>query len=315
MGAVHKFSVIIPTHNNASFVKTAVASVLKQRHPAFEIIVVDDGSTDETAAILAGFNDKLLYLRKANGGPGSARNTGLEHARGDYIVFLDSDDILLPWALATYAEIIKRCGEPAFILSRPFAFTQTQPRVDQLPLAYDSWDDYLQAAPARYPVSIAAAVRTRVLQRHGFTLPSKTSEDQDLYLRMGEEKGFVFVQTPQLYAYRVNQDSLTFNMTALQRGLSPLLANERKGVYPGGPSRQGERSIILSRIIKFILTRCLRYENYRGAYRVFLRSLPYLLRANHKAAYGLFKLLVKSTRGKVLRQLRTSGRADPTETS
>jgi hypothetical protein len=91
-----KVSVIIPTYNRADFIEEAVESALCQTYKDFEIIIVDDGSTDNTKDVLQKFHNKIRYVYKNNGGVASARNSGIKHAHGEYIAFLDSDDLWLP---------------------------------------------------------------------------------------------------------------------------------------------------------------------------------------------------------------------------
>lgn len=93
-------SLIIPTYNRASLVARAVESALAQQSAELEILVVDDGSTDDTLAVLDGYGDRIRVVTQVNGGVEKARNFGVEQASGDYIWFLDSDDKLLPGALA-----------------------------------------------------------------------------------------------------------------------------------------------------------------------------------------------------------------------
>ena len=88
-----KISVIIPTYNRAKCIQGAIDSVLNQTRHVEEIIVVDDGSTDETRSALSGYGDKIKYLYKENGGVSSARNVGVIAATGNWIAFLDSDDL------------------------------------------------------------------------------------------------------------------------------------------------------------------------------------------------------------------------------
>lgn len=90
------FSVIIPTYNSAAYIAEAIESVLVQTYQNFEIVVVDDGSTDGTRAILVPCSDRITYLSQANRGPSAARNLGIQHSRGELIGFLDADDIWLP---------------------------------------------------------------------------------------------------------------------------------------------------------------------------------------------------------------------------
>ena len=89
-------SIIIPTYNCAHYLSEAINSILSQNYPHLDIIVVDDGSTDDTQAVLSSFGDQLTCLSQNNQGIGGARNTGQAHARGDYIAYLDADDIYLP---------------------------------------------------------------------------------------------------------------------------------------------------------------------------------------------------------------------------
>jgi len=98
-----RVSVIIPTYNRAWILREAVDSVLKQDYPEFELIVVDDGSTDATADLLAGYGARLQVFRQPNRGVSAARNTGIRAATGSLIAFLDSDDFWLPGKLAEQA--------------------------------------------------------------------------------------------------------------------------------------------------------------------------------------------------------------------
>lgn len=96
-------TVVIPLYNKESSIERSVQSVLSQSFKNFELIIVDDGSTDGSAAVVERFNDERIRLiHQENGGPSKARNTGVEHACGEWIVFLDADDELLPGALETF---------------------------------------------------------------------------------------------------------------------------------------------------------------------------------------------------------------------
>src|SRR5437867_9331299 len=100
------FSVIIPTFNRAAFVVEAVESVLRQTCRDFELIVVDDGSTDHTRKVLAPYASRLRYLHQENKGVSSARNSGVHATTGPWIAFLDSDDRWADDYLATQARSI-----------------------------------------------------------------------------------------------------------------------------------------------------------------------------------------------------------------
>ena len=102
------FSVIIPAYNAGAFIKKSIESVLAQTVEGFEIIVVDDGSEDNTGDIVKSINDcRVRYMRQLNGGVSSARNTGILNANGEYICFLDADDV---WE-RNHLEVITRLSE------------------------------------------------------------------------------------------------------------------------------------------------------------------------------------------------------------
>lgn len=97
-------SVVIPTYQSASVIGRAIESVLAQSHPAFEIIVIDDGSTDDTESRVRRIGPPVRYVRQANAGPGPARNHGASIARGAWLAFLDADDLWRPTKLAVQLE-------------------------------------------------------------------------------------------------------------------------------------------------------------------------------------------------------------------
>lgn len=88
-------SVVIPAYNSSAYIKEALESVFKQTYANIETIVVDDGSTDNTKDVVGPYMGRIKYIYKANGGPASARNLGIKHSKGEYIAFLDADDMWL----------------------------------------------------------------------------------------------------------------------------------------------------------------------------------------------------------------------------
>jgi len=93
-------SVIIPTFNQSGYLVEAIKSVLSQTYTSLEVIVVDDGSTDNTAEVVGAFDSRVRYLRQSNKGTAAARNAGIAHAKGKWIAFLDHDDLWMPEKLA-----------------------------------------------------------------------------------------------------------------------------------------------------------------------------------------------------------------------
>jgi GT2 family glycosyltransferase len=108
-------STIIPVHNRSRLLREAVASVLEQDHRPIEIVIVDDGSSDDTGAVADGLAAThpgiIRVVHQANGGPGSARQRGLDHSRGEFVQFLDSDDLLLPGKFSAQVGVLRRRPE------------------------------------------------------------------------------------------------------------------------------------------------------------------------------------------------------------
>jgi glycosyltransferase involved in cell wall biosynthesis len=112
-----RVSVIVPTYNRARLVCATLESVFAQSYQDFEIIVVDDGSTDDTAAAVAAYGDRVRYLRQANRGVNPARNCGIAAARGEFIALADSDDLWEPWKLATQVKLLETYPAVGFVFS------------------------------------------------------------------------------------------------------------------------------------------------------------------------------------------------------
>lgn len=110
-----RVSIVIPTHNRSGIVRRAIDSVLAQTFTDLEILVVDDGSTDDTRAALAGYPERVRYIHQENGGPASARNHGMRLARGQYIGFLDSDDAFLPRNVEAHLQVFDRHPEAGLV--------------------------------------------------------------------------------------------------------------------------------------------------------------------------------------------------------
>ncbi len=112
---MEKVSVIIPAYNKAELTAQTVESVLSQTYPNIEIIVVDDGSADSTRQRLACFTDRIQYIYKENGGACSARNRGLQSAQGEFIAFLDCDDLYMENKIALCADFLRKNKDVGFV--------------------------------------------------------------------------------------------------------------------------------------------------------------------------------------------------------
>ena len=112
-----RFSVIIPAYNCGRFLAEALESVLAQTLPAHEVIVVDDGSTDDTPAVAARFGERILYHRQSNRGVSAARNVGIDRATGDWLAFLDADDVWEREKLEEVAPVCRSEPRPAIVFT------------------------------------------------------------------------------------------------------------------------------------------------------------------------------------------------------
>ena len=100
-------SVVIPLYNKEPIIEKSIRSVLSQDYDDFEVVVVNDGSTDRSAEIVKNIDDsRVCLIEQENGGPSKARNTGVRNAKGEWIVFLDADDEFLPGALNYFSALI-----------------------------------------------------------------------------------------------------------------------------------------------------------------------------------------------------------------
>src|SRR3954463_5985134 len=111
-------SIVIPCFNYGHYLGYAVDSALAQTYKPIEVIVVDDGSEDDTAAVVARYGSAVTYRRKANGGLSSARNTGARGATGDHIVFLDADNLLDPKYVERCVTVMQECPDAGFVYTQ-----------------------------------------------------------------------------------------------------------------------------------------------------------------------------------------------------
>jgi len=102
-----EFSVVIPLYNKERSIRSTIESVLSQTYPNFELIIVNDGSTDNSLQVVQSFNDsRIIIYNKPNGGVSSARNLGIQQSKNDYVVFLDADDFWFPFCLDEFCRLI-----------------------------------------------------------------------------------------------------------------------------------------------------------------------------------------------------------------
>ena len=195
--------VVIPCYGYAHLLAEAVESALGQSYPPRQVVVVDDGSPDDTAAVAARYGAAgVRYLRRPNGGPGAARNTGAAACDTAYLVFLDADDRLDPLYLERTLPVLEAAGDEIGYVYTQCRYFGAEDGVSSFP----SWD---RARLLRWPfVHASALLRAELLRRFPYDEGRLAGvEDWDFYLTLAEHGiGGILVDEP-LLLYRKHADS------------------------------------------------------------------------------------------------------------
>jgi len=198
-------SVVIPVFNGASYIARAVDSVLAQTCKDFEIIIVDDGSTDDTQAVLAQLSQMsgLICLNQENAGPAQARNVGIKSATGENIAFLDCDDIWFPEKLEAQLAILRGKTQPGLVHSN-YEVIDPSGRVIQHAIAGQSRDALHKSfTGGQAPILSAILMPRALLERIGGFDPNLwVSEDSDLILRLYEVTKFECIDRVLVQKFR-----------------------------------------------------------------------------------------------------------------
>ena len=232
-------SVIIPCYNHAHFLEQAIESVLAQSYSDFEIIVVDDGSTDNTTEVVRR-HSPVRYVYQENAGLSSARNTGLWHSRGKFLVFLDADDRLLPHALETGVDCIRERPECAFVSGRCRVIDSngailTSPR--QLWVENEHYLKLLQGGSYIWCPATVLYQRRIFDFVHGFNVALSPAADYELYLRVTRD--FPVYSHKQVIAeYRQHHLSMSRDVLAMER--AALAAHDAQWDFAKANSRYRE---------------------------------------------------------------------------
>jgi glycosyltransferase involved in cell wall biosynthesis len=218
-------SVIIPCHNHEKFLAKAIRSALTQEVEQVEVIVVDDGSTDGSKAVAQGFAE-IQYVYQKNGGPSSARNLGIDHSKGEFLVFLDADDWLVEGALSTNVHYLQRDRQLAFVSGAYQNFYENNKLVlpFQTPIEGAHYLNLLQ----RNYISMIAAVmfRREVLEQYRFDPSLRTCEDYDLYLRIAKEHP-VYHHQEFIAVYRFHETNTIYHFREMLKGSLKALSKQK----------------------------------------------------------------------------------------
>ncbi|NEP72062.1 MAG: glycosyltransferase family 2 protein [Okeania sp. SIO2G4] len=214
-------SVIVPAYNAEEYLEEALQSISKQNYEPLEIIVIDDGSTDKTASIAKGFSDKINYIYQENSGPAAARNTGIKIAQGEYIAFLDSDDI---WG-DNHLEILLN-----YLTQEP-DLEAAMGRVQCMVVKENQQGKKIfeEFGEATINVNLGAGIyKKSVFIKQGYFDPNlQQSEDVDWFMR-NKEAGIkiAMLEETTLY-YRLHQDNISRDR---KRGYSTFLNALKKSL-------------------------------------------------------------------------------------
>lgn len=226
-----RVSIVIPTYNRADMVVECLESVFTQTYTDYEVIVVDDGSTDNTEEILKPYHARIKYIRHENKGNAAARNSGLDIAKGELIAFLDSDDLWMPDKLRRDVDYLDSqpdvdmvCANGTFFGSPKFAGKKVVPDKRAIPLARDGVT--LKAIFTRSSLRPSAMVlRKRVIEgTNGFDPDFAACVDLDFAFRVLMKYKVVFINEP-FFKMRKHDDHVSgdserrtlFNIKAIEK--------------------------------------------------------------------------------------------------
>jgi glycosyltransferase involved in cell wall biosynthesis len=292
---IASFSIIITSHNQANFIRDAVDSAVAQLHAPKEIIVVDDASSDGSQSILEDYGNTVRLIKLQNNvGAGSARNVGVEAAHGDFLVFLDGDDVLLPWALDAYRRILDS-ERAQIILSTMLWFEREAPKLsERMPehvyaVAYETLLE--KDRPYRASASALVINRDAFTKVQGWTNDAFPMDDLDALIKLFHSGRTVQVLAPPMVCYRIHPANSIHQVATCAAALRRIMKKEKRGGYPGGHMNRGRRYAFLGGPALFWMRKAYKNGLYREALRLLASGWPMIFAA------GLRKLAV-SVRGR-----------------
>jgi glycosyltransferase involved in cell wall biosynthesis len=266
------FSVVITCYNHAKYIRDAVDSALAQSYAPSQVIVVDDASTDTSVEVLRRYGDSITLIAHAeNQGISRARNAGTAPADGDYIVYLDGDDVLKPWALAVYEQLVQT-RHAAIILASLSWFQGSPPACAEkdLPLSIDFVEYKRMADKDRTFRSSASAIvveRRKVLDVDGWTETVAFMQDHDLLAKLAETGPAIQILSPATVFYRSHASNTYKDTGRLLKDCYNLVA-----AWRSRPGRRASARNLVGGPVFFVLRRACAAKLYRESARVLARS-------------------------------------------
>jgi glycosyltransferase involved in cell wall biosynthesis len=214
------FSIILPTYNRAHLLPKAIESVIGQTFTDWELIVVDDGSTDNTKELIESFNEsRIHYIFQTNQERSAARNNGISKAKGEYICFLDSDDYFLENKLERYHNAIQG-QEKTKLFYDALAF-ETAGKLGQFHFPLMVKEETLYEFLLMNPLgALQLCIPVSALQQEQFNLSLRIGEDVELWLRLANNYEFIAVQSNNTVA--VEHEERSVNLVNYNSGIDQL---------------------------------------------------------------------------------------------
>ena len=273
-----KFSVIIPVYNKERYIRKTIQSVLKQTFRDYEIIVVDDGSRDDSFKIVKSMQeDSIVLIQQENRGVATARNTGIESARGEYIAFLDADDYWHPNYLEVIADLITRFPQSdIFVSSYRIMLKDNRYRLSsqlsgQPALLPSYWETFRNAYDTVW-TSAAVLRRSAAIEAGMFTVGQSIGEDLDLWARVAR-KNPVVAYSPVYcvdYTRNADQNARTLVKIAYPKAFLQVLENEMKDPRWSDEERKWMENKYNKKMIVYVFTSILAGERKQA--REIIRS-------------------------------------------
>jgi len=247
-------SVVIPAYNAARFIEDSIKSVLSQTYKPLEIIVVDDGSRDETRTVVERYSGDVRYLYQDNAGPSAARNHGVREAKGEWIAFLDSDDCWEPDHLESLIKHAQLHADAALIYCGKKIVDENGIRLEryrnqtQFPSGWIFSDllfsNYVSSC------SLVLVKRSIVLEVGGFNTTIRNSEDYHLWLRIAAIAPIIGVPSYTVN-YRIHDSNLTLQTMAQLSGHMTALYHAASLFDAGGvDGRNGTSEYVIRQALK-----------------------------------------------------------------
>lgn len=264
-----KFSVVIPVYNREHLIEETVNSVLAQTFTDYELIVIDDGSTDQTPVLLKQYGRSIRLFSQENRGPEAARFNGIQEARGEYLVFLDSDDLFLPHTLATYDLVTRKLDNPAVMLGAMVRLKSD--RISEVASKLESetetvkvfsFSDYLSknisTSVSNSKIVIKKTVYDTIYTPERQREKTFPIDDFNILMLCGASGPCVVMAEPATVICRSHQGNTIKNFLLMYNGVLSFIKAEWCGRFPGGAKRCFDRHARMGGTV---------YEHYRMAVR------------------------------------------------